>query len=130
MSAAGRAESSRAYGRAHTALRGITLLELIVVMGILAVISTLGIASYMAMAKQSKEDEAASRIDVMIRQVRNSAVATNSPAYLEIDTENRRISPWATKTVAMWHFEDADEYGRTSGSRHNATLRGAMSYKN
>ena len=107
--------------------RGLTLIEIIVVMGILAMIATFGVATYLSMARTSKEEEAAARIDVLLRQVRNSAVSSNSYAYVEIDTENRRITPWATKTIAMWHFEDTDDHGHTSGARHSATLRGAQS---
>lgn len=110
--------------------RGITLLEMIIVIGLMTLLMGLGIGSYIAMSKNYKEEGAVSQIDVMLRQVRNSAVTTQSPAHVVIDTENRRITPWATRTVALWHFEDCDEFNHTSGSRHGAALRGAKQDKN
>ncbi len=90
----------------------------------------LGIASYVSMSKNYREEGAISQVDVMLRTVRNSAMASQSPAYVEIDAENRRIVPWATRTIALWHFEDDDDFGHTSGSRHGATFRGATQSKN
>lgn len=108
-----------------SARKGVTLAEMLIVIGILLTLLGLGAASYFAMAKNYKEEGAAARLDMLIRQVRNSAVSTNAPAYLEIDAEHNVITPWATRTVALWHFEDTDEFGHTTGSRHNAALRGA-----
>lgn len=104
---------------------GLTLVEILIVCGILGVLLSLGVASYWAMAKGYKEEGAAAHLDVMLRQLRNSSIATNAPSYLDIDSERNIFTPWATKTVALWHFEDSDENGRVLGSRHNAGLRGA-----
>ncbi len=114
----------------QNSFRGITLLEMIIVIGLMTLLMGLGVGSYIAMSKNYKEEGAISQIDVMLRQVRNSSVTSQSPAYVEIDTETRRITPWATRTVALWHFEDCDEFNHTTGSRHGAALRGARQDKN
>lgn len=110
--------------------KGVTLAEMLIVIGILTLLLALGAGSYFQMAKNYKEEGATSRLDVLIRQVRNSAVSTNAPAYLEIDDEKNIITPWATRTIALWHFEDVDDFGHTTGPRHNANLRGARIVEN
>ncbi|MEI6231583.1 MAG: LamG-like jellyroll fold domain-containing protein [Planctomycetota bacterium] len=110
--------------------RGVTLLEMIVVIGLITLLLGMGVGSYIAMSKSYKEEGAASQIDVILRQVRNSAIGSQSPAWVEINTETRRITPWASRTVALWHFEDCDDFNHTTGSRHNAVLRGAKHDRN
>ena len=116
--------------RHRAGLRGVTLLEMIIVIGLMTLMLGMGVASYIAMAKNYKEDGAISQMDVILRQVRNSAVGSQSPAWVQIDAENHRITPWATRTIALWHFEDVDDFNHTTGSRHNAVLRGGKPDKN
>src|SRR5438105_3838773 len=95
---------------------GLTIIEMIVVMGLLTMLFGIGIGTYMLMSKSFKEEGAISQLDVLLRQTRNSAVTANAPAYVEIDVENKRIVPWATRVIALWHFED-EKSGESTGSR-------------
>ncbi len=110
--------------------RALTLVEILVVIGLMTLLLGMGVASYIAMAKNYKEEGAISQLDVMLRQVRNSSIGSQSPAWVQIDSENHRITPWATRTMALWHFEDVDDFNRTTGSRHSAVIRGGKSDKN
>jgi prepilin-type N-terminal cleavage/methylation domain-containing protein len=109
--------------------RGLTLLELIVVMAILVILMGMSAAVYVNMSKSFKEQGAFGDLDVILRQARNNAISNNAPAYVEIDVKGRRVIPWVYKTVGQWHFEKADGYGRSNGAIHNAKLQGATIYK-
>ena len=118
--------------RCRSSARGLTLVEMLVVLGLLTVLLGLGVATYFTFSRSFTEQGYISQLDVMLRQVRNSALSARAPAYVEIGTEkdNPQIpvfTPWAMKTIAMWHFEDVNEFGHASGARHDAVLRGAKS---
>ena len=109
--------------------RGLTLMELIVVMAILVILMGMSAAVYVNMSKAFKEQGAAADLDVLLRQARNNAISNNAPAFVEIDIAKREITPWVYKTVGQWHFEKVDGYGRSNGAFHNAKLQGAVIYK-
>jgi len=104
---------------------GMTLMELLAVVAIVSMMLGLSAIGYWRMSKSFREQGAASEIDVCIRQARNSAIAANAPAFVEIDPENRLVRPWAFRTVGLWHFEDRSSYGETRGPFHNARMAGA-----
>lgn len=104
---------------------GFTLLELLVVIVILSMMLGLSAAAYWRTSRSFKEQGAASDLDVVLRQARNSAILANAPAFVEIDTVNRRVVPWAYRTVGLWHFENSNTYGKSTGAHHDAVLRGA-----
>jgi len=110
------------------AARGLSLMELLAVMLILSVLMSFSAAVYWRTARSFKEQGAASEVDVALRQAKNSAITANAPAFVEIDTKTNRIIPWVYKTVGLWHFEDRNSYGQTTGAYHHATMRGAILY--
>ena len=108
-----------------------TLIELLLVISIMAVLLGLSAGAYWRMSSGFKEQGAASQLDLVLRQTRISAILANAPAFVEVDKENRRMTPWAYRTVGLWHFEDRDMYGKSSGARgihFDAVMRGAELY--
>ncbi len=105
-----------------------TMTELLVVIAIFCSLMGMGVAAYWRMSGAFKEEGAAAQVDILLRQARNSALTANAPAYVEIDTAHRRITPWAFKTVGLWHFERVDAYGRTHGAYSEGVLRGATRF--
>lgn len=104
---------------------GLTMIELLAVIMIVLMMLGFSGAVYWRMSRAFKEQGAAADLDVALRQVRNSAVTANAPAFVELDVENKRIVPWVYKTVGFWHFENRSSLGMTSGPYHMATMRGA-----
>ncbi|HEY3321141.1 MAG TPA: type II secretion system protein [Planctomycetota bacterium] len=115
-------QSAIACGRAA---RGITLLELLAVMALIGVLLAMSVGVYIRMSNRFKEQGAASAVDVAIRQAHSSAISSGAPGFVAIDVKTRSVVPWAYRTVGMWHFEDKNGYGKTSGPYHAAILRGA-----
>ncbi|HYG75386.1 MAG TPA: LamG-like jellyroll fold domain-containing protein [Planctomycetota bacterium] len=105
--------------------RGLSLMELLAVMLIISILLGFSGAVYWRSARSFKEQGAAAEVDVALRQAKNSALTANAPAYVEIDVKNNRIVPWVYKTVGLWHLEDRDSYGQSSGPYHRAVMRGA-----
>ncbi|HYF49474.1 MAG TPA: LamG-like jellyroll fold domain-containing protein [Planctomycetota bacterium] len=106
--------------------RGFTLIELLVTIAILAMLMAISGAAYYRISRTYKEQGAHADLDVVIRQVRNSAVSANAPAFVEIDAKGKRVIPWVYRTVGVWHFEDvgSSALGRTHGPYHDGMLRG------
>jgi len=116
-------------GSLHPAApRGVTLIELLTVVGLLAMLLALSAFTYIRMSRSFKEQGAASELDVVLRQSRNSALTGNAYAFVQIDTEKRKIVPWVYKTVGFWHFEDKNGYGKTRGAYHDGVFRGGELY--
>ena len=105
--------------------RGVTLVELMAVLAIVALLMAMSAAVYWQMSQNMKQQGAAADIDVALRQARNNAMASNAPAFVEIDSINHSVTPWVYRTVGQWHFENKDTFGRSSGAHGNAVLRGA-----
>jgi hypothetical protein len=81
--------------------------------------------AYVRMSRSYKEQGAASDLDVVLRQAKNNAVSANAPSFVEIDVEGRRIIPWSYRTVGLWHFEHAAEFGKSPGiHNHDARIQG------
>lgn len=104
---------------------GLTMMELLAVIMIVSMMLGFSGTVYWRMSRSFKEQGAAAELDVALRQVRNSAVTANAPAFVELDADNKRIVPWVYKTVGFWHFEDRSSYGETSGPYHKGIMRGA-----
>lgn len=108
--------------------RGVTLIELLTVIGLLAMLMALSAFTYIRMSRSFKEQGAASELDVVLRQSRNSALIGNAYAFVQIDTEAKKVIPWVYKTVGFWHFEDKNGYGKTRGAYHDGVFRGGDLY--
>lgn len=106
--------------------RGLTLVELLTVILIVALLMGLSGAAYWRMSRSMKEQAVAAELDVAIRHARNSALTANAPAFVEIDVEERRVVPWAYRTVGTWHFEEGKGVSHCKGPYHEALVRGAQ----
>lgn len=104
---------------------GLTLMELLTVIAIMSLMLTLSAAAYVNASRAQKAKGAAADLDVILRQVKNSAVGANATACVDIDEKKHNFTPWVYRTVGFWHFEDRDSYGRSTGAYHEAVLRGA-----
>jgi hypothetical protein len=113
-----------AYRTRNRSSRGITLMELLVTITILGMMMLMGATAYYKMSKSSKEEGAASEMDVILRQTRTSAVGAVAPAFVEIDAANGRVVPWIYKTVGLWHFETKTEFGETPGAHFTGRVVG------
>ena len=109
---------------------GFTLLELLVVIGILSLLMAIGVAAFRRTSMRMREDAAAARLDTLIRQARNSALSSGAPAFVELDTTNSapRAIPWAYRLAGLWHFEGHAGARETSGAfRKKALVVGCKS---
>lgn len=104
--------------------RGVTLIEILTVVAILTALMGLSAFTYIRMSRNYKEQGAAADLDVVLRQARNSALLSNSPAFVQIDPDKGRVIPWLYKTVGIWHLEEKTSYGKTRGGMHDGVFRG------
>jgi hypothetical protein len=86
-----------------------TLLELLVVLGIITLVMGLGAAAYIKSSQRMREEGAAAELEVLIRSAHNSG-----PSFVTIDTLPNPNNPadvpwvaipWSYKTIGQWHFE-------------------------
>jgi prepilin-type N-terminal cleavage/methylation domain-containing protein len=103
-----------AGGRKRTAKSGVTLLEILVVLTILAMIfgMTLGIL------RNANRDlgvmAAANTVTALLRAAGEHARAENSPAWVVLDMDDNTAGTLIRETVVMCHFEDTSAgFGRT-----------------
>ena len=112
---AGAAVAVRCPGPAGAAPpRGVTLLEMLVVMTILSALLGIGAIAYIRTSQRFKDEAAADRMEVVIRQARNNAISSGAPAFVTLETDRRdkedqplppRVTPWGYRLVGVWHFE-------------------------
>ena len=90
--------------RRPAARAGLTLIELVVVMGLIGVLLGAGIG--MLSTLNLGERAAIGLVQNVIRAARNTALARSSPAIVRIDRAAGTISAEGTQVVGTWHFED------------------------
>jgi len=86
--------------------RGFTLVELLVVMAIAAIMSTLTVLSFVSVGRQSSREGAAQNVSGILRQARLSAVDSGRGAVVRINPAQRTLYGLARKVIGAWHFED------------------------
>lgn len=101
--------------------RGFTLIEMLTVLGIIAVIAGLSVAGIRALTRRGELDATTQALRSLIRQARNSARQERSAAVVEIDTEAGRCWARTRETVAFFRFEGIPaptpaDSGSSSGS--------------
>jgi len=87
--------------------QGVTLLELLVVLGMISVLLGLGLGVFGSLDRNLQGRVAAERVKSMVRRARNTAVRTGSEAWLLLEPEKRRVTGAGAAVVGQWHLEDA-----------------------
>ena len=90
--------------RSGEARAGMTLLELILVMFILAIVLGGGLGMFAAL--DLGRSQAAGLVKTVVRAAQNTAAATQSPARVRIDPVLGTLTPEMSVVVGTWHFED------------------------
>lgn len=100
----------------HT--RGFTLVEMLVVMGIVAIVAAMAAVSYVGITRRSSREGAREDVMNVLRQGRVSAIESGRGAVVRIDTAAGTLYGLASKVVAAWHFEQFDPTSNvTPGAR-------------
>lgn len=71
--------------------RGFTLVELLVVMALIAIISTLSAPNFLRLVHRSKLTGIARQSESLMRQARQYSIRYNTPAVVRIDTSSEEI---------------------------------------
>ncbi len=88
----------------HGPRAGLTLLELLIVMGLLALVLGVGAGSLANLDPGRRT--ALSTVTSTLRLARNEAVARRAPARVRIDRATGRLQAEGLRVVGTWRFED------------------------
>ena len=83
---------------------GITLLEMLMVMGIIAVVLGGGVGLFASLDLGRRQ--VAGLVKSVVRSAQNTAVARQVPARVRIDKKKHTIRAEALQVIGTWHFED------------------------
>jgi prepilin-type N-terminal cleavage/methylation domain-containing protein len=83
--------------------RGFTLLELLLVMGLIGVIAGIGLGMFASFDPGRRA--ALGLVQNVLRQAQQSAVARRAPAAVRIDTVSSTLTAEALEVAGTWHFE-------------------------
>lgn len=83
--------------------RGFTLLELLLVMGLIGVIGGIGLGLFASFDPGRRA--ALGLVQNVLRQAQQSAVARRAPAVVRIDAVNGTLVAEALEVAGTWHFE-------------------------
>ena len=109
-----------------TDLKGVTLLELLVVISIIAVISGIGLAFFSHSNRQLDFQGTAGEIISILRYARSTARTEKMLTRVMIDPAKREIYYFKRQTLGLWHFEDdALEISTGAFNRPAKLLEGA-----
>jgi prepilin-type N-terminal cleavage/methylation domain-containing protein len=104
-----------------TSQRGLSMIEMVVVLGIIAVGSAIAIPVTMSMVRNARGDSAVAATEAFLETVRNRAVAERRNMQLTINSNNivvQRIEvPSGTLTnVDQFTLEQGEQFDKLSGS--------------
>lgn len=105
MKGAAAARSSRA---------GITLLELLLVMGLLATVFGAGLGLFAALDLEQRQ--AAGVVKEALRTARESALSRQAPARVRVDAAAGTLEPMRLLVIGTWAFERGDVPGQVEGA--------------
>lgn len=99
--------------------RGYTLVELMVVIGIITALFAFGVASIMRFSSGNAFYAEASAVKSMLRKARNYCRTMRAPAVVYVDPVSNTIYSTGLQSVGTWHFEDG-----AGGAQGIATAKG------
>ncbi|MFO8006938.1 MAG: LamG-like jellyroll fold domain-containing protein, partial [Candidatus Brocadiia bacterium] len=97
-------------------LSAFTLIEMLVVMGIFAIMAALAAASWVSMTRRASREGAAERVMDVLRQARLSAADTGRGAVVRIDPDRNLLYGLSSRIRGAWHFDEV-EGNTTPGAR-------------
>lgn len=83
--------------------RGFTLVEVLLVMGLLAALMAIGAGVYLLFSSRMKGEAVPRELETTLRQCRASALYARAPARVQV--EERRVSVWQYQLAGLWRFE-------------------------
>lgn len=83
---------------------GLTLLELVLVMFLLALVVGSGLGAFSALDLGRRQ--AAGLVRSVVRSAQNTAIASHAPARVVIDRAGGTLQAESLMTIGTWHFED------------------------
>ena len=92
-----------ADGRARGRVRGFTLLELILVMGIIGAVAGVGLGMFASFDPGRRA--ALGLVQNVLRQAQQTAVARRAPAVVRVDVKAGTFVAEALEVAGTWHFE-------------------------
>lgn len=102
---------------------GLTLLELLIVLVILALVLGLSVSFLQDAGKDLGVVASANHVAALFRAARDRARASGAPAWVVFDVPRNAAHLVVKETVAEWHFEDPPEAGAFGRS---ARIRGGV----
>jgi len=95
--------------------RGVTLIEVIVVLIILAMLSAFAITIFLNSNRDLGVRAAANHCVALVRSVGEHARATHSPAWIVLNVQENSVHTLTEETIQAWNFEDnRGAFGRTA----------------
>jgi len=112
----------RTTAQPGTIARGLTLLELLLVMGLMALLFGVGIGMFTSLDLQSRT--AAAEVQTVLRSANNWAAARSGPARVRIDRERGALRAEGMAVIGTWHFESLPVRGAfdLDGSAYGCVL--------
>ncbi len=104
-----RRHRARAFGAAAALRRrsvGFTLAELLTVIGIVAIIGTLGTGAFHVARRSYALNATAGELQAVLRAARNSALHAGSPAFVVVDPVERSARAYVYDPVGEWSFDE------------------------
>ena len=93
---------------------GVTLLELLLVMGLIATVFGAGLGAFAALDVQ--ERQAVGVVKEALRTARNSALGRQVPAHVSIDAAAGTLQPARSLVIGTWAFERGDASDLVAGA--------------
>jgi prepilin-type N-terminal cleavage/methylation domain-containing protein len=92
---------------AEERVRGMTLLELMVVLAILGALFGLSLAGFYAWKRRAMHDACLAEVTLRLREARNLAISGAVGSVARVDPAQSTVQAWSFQTVALLGFETA-----------------------
>ncbi len=95
---------------------GMTLLELLVVLGIIAVLATLSVSGYLAWKRRAMLSACLTEVSLRLREARNFAISGAVPAVVYVDAAQNNIESYSFRPVVRVDFEKGGQAASLAAS--------------